>query len=162
MSPAWFTSTKQCVNIKLPVGTGLFPGISSLESWWNPTSHNPENGSYLWQVAPGQEPISSSGAASGDKIYEATDQGAQFMEWKVNLTLMTSQKGYQWVQSTMLNKSGWWDLVNDAHQIPSILLILLTMGNTCKSMELHTFMTAFFHHCPESIQFFWLLHLHND
>ena len=32
VSPAWFTSTKQCVNIKLPLETGIYSGIASSES----------------------------------------------------------------------------------------------------------------------------------
>ena len=32
VSPAWFVLTKQCVNMKLPICTGMFPVIASLAS----------------------------------------------------------------------------------------------------------------------------------
>ena len=41
--------------------------------------HNPENGSHLCQGVPGQNPIYSLGETSGNQIYEAPDQGNQYV-----------------------------------------------------------------------------------
>ena len=85
----------------------------------------------LLQVTTVQKSISSLGVTSGTQLCEAPGQGAQCVAWIGNLKVWMSPKGCQHAQSTFHNKDSLWAPGNAAHHLPSIMVTLPTMGNTC-------------------------------
>ena len=116
--PAWSASIKECVSMRIPLCTDLFPGIASLSFQYNSTQSQSWNYSILWKVVPVQNNISFLGATSGTQICEPPAQGAQFIPCQGYLKAMKYPKGCQHIRSTFPNGDVQWDPVNNDNNLP--------------------------------------------